>query len=53
MRLKIEIQPVALRPLFVLEQAEHRLAIEQCPDSAVAKARKHIRILMRKSLSEF
>jgi hypothetical protein len=52
LKLKIEIQPLGQRPLFVLEEREHLLAEEQRLGLDAAKAREYACILMRKSLSE-
>jgi hypothetical protein len=52
LKLKIEIQPLGQRPLFVLEAPKHPLAEEQRLGLDAAKAREYACILMRKSLSE-
>jgi len=52
MKLEIRIQPAGQRPLFVLEEREHPLAIEQRLGIDMAKAREYVCILMRKASSE-
>jgi hypothetical protein len=52
MKLEIRIQPAGQRPLFVLDEAEHPLAIEQRLGLDMAKAHEYACILLRKGSSE-
>ena len=49
LRLRIEIRPVGQRPLFILEEPEHPLAIEQTSGLTIEKAREYACILLRMS----
>lgn len=52
MRLAIRIQPVGTRPLFLLEEPEHPLTLEQQFGLNRDKAREYACLLLRKSQSE-
>jgi hypothetical protein len=52
LRLEVKIRPAGERPVFLLEEAEHPLTIEQRIGLNSSKAREYACLLLRKSRSE-